>query len=249
MTSTSKSSCSFFTRRFSLRVNPVYRQLVGQIQAARSGRLEAPQMDDREKQHIREYVTRAQAPRLDRLDRGERLLGVGDADPAGRRRVLEGAVEIPVVVEIPDEVLGDRQQPLRQHDPHVPGQVFRERLLGLRADDRIELVVLVVALHQARALEGLGVLVLLGAARFSGAEAGQTDPTAEWIPAQRADLRLLEIESRILIELLIDDVLELEGGQLKDVIGGDLFRSDLELLLRQKSQVHIGYLSAGDRDG
>ncbi|HEX9269588.1 MAG TPA: RNA polymerase factor sigma-54 [Candidatus Limnocylindria bacterium] len=47
------------SRRFSLRVNPVYRQLVGQIQAARSGRLEAPQMDDREKQHIREYVTRA----------------------------------------------------------------------------------------------------------------------------------------------------------------------------------------------
>jgi RNA polymerase sigma-54 factor len=47
------------SRRFSLRVNPVYRQLVGQIQAARTAKLEAPQMDDREKQHIREYVTRA----------------------------------------------------------------------------------------------------------------------------------------------------------------------------------------------
>jgi len=47
------------SRRFSLRVNPVYRQLVGQIQAARSAKAEAPSMDDREKQHIREYVTRA----------------------------------------------------------------------------------------------------------------------------------------------------------------------------------------------
>jgi len=47
------------SRRFSLRVNPVYRQLVGQIQAARTARSEAPSMDDKEKQHIREYVTRA----------------------------------------------------------------------------------------------------------------------------------------------------------------------------------------------
>ena len=47
------------SRRFSLRVNPVYRQLVGQLQAARSAGSEAPQMDDKERQHIREYVTRA----------------------------------------------------------------------------------------------------------------------------------------------------------------------------------------------
>ena len=47
------------SRRFSLKVNPVYRQLVGQIQAARTAKTEAPSMDDKEKQHIREYVTRA----------------------------------------------------------------------------------------------------------------------------------------------------------------------------------------------
>ena len=47
------------SRRFSLKVNPVYRQLVGQIQAARTAKTVAPSMDDREKQHIREYVTRA----------------------------------------------------------------------------------------------------------------------------------------------------------------------------------------------
>ena len=46
-------------RRFSLKVNPDYRQLVGQIQAARGAKTEAPSMDDKEKQHIREYVTRA----------------------------------------------------------------------------------------------------------------------------------------------------------------------------------------------
>src|SRR5712692_5924635 len=47
------------SRRFSLRVNPVYRQLVGQLQAARSAGAQAPQMNDEERQHIRQYVTRA----------------------------------------------------------------------------------------------------------------------------------------------------------------------------------------------
>src|SRR5207245_7151109 len=47
------------SRRFSLRVNPVYRQLVGQLQAARSAGQQALAMSDDEKQHIRDYVTRA----------------------------------------------------------------------------------------------------------------------------------------------------------------------------------------------
>lgn len=47
------------SRRFSLRVNPVYRQLVGELQAARSAGSERPAMTDKERQHIREYVTRA----------------------------------------------------------------------------------------------------------------------------------------------------------------------------------------------
>jgi RNA polymerase sigma-54 factor len=47
------------SRRFSLRVNPVYRQLVAQLQAARSGAAKMAQMSDDERQHIRQYVTRA----------------------------------------------------------------------------------------------------------------------------------------------------------------------------------------------
>jgi RNA polymerase sigma-54 factor len=47
------------SRRFSLRVNPVYRQLVGQLQAARSAGAAAPAMTEDERQHIRQYVTRA----------------------------------------------------------------------------------------------------------------------------------------------------------------------------------------------
>lgn len=47
------------SRRFALRVNPVYRQLVGELQAARSAGTAAPSMNDQERQHIREYVTRA----------------------------------------------------------------------------------------------------------------------------------------------------------------------------------------------
>jgi len=47
------------SRRFQLKVNPVYRQLVGELQAARSAGSAAPTMSDQERQHIREYVTRA----------------------------------------------------------------------------------------------------------------------------------------------------------------------------------------------
>jgi RNA polymerase sigma-54 factor len=47
------------SRRFSLRVNPVYRQLVGQLQAARREGTAATPMTEQERQHIRDYVTRA----------------------------------------------------------------------------------------------------------------------------------------------------------------------------------------------
>ncbi|HEV8671447.1 MAG TPA: RNA polymerase factor sigma-54 [Candidatus Limnocylindria bacterium] len=47
------------SRRFSLRVNPVYRQLIVQLQAARKDGNNALPMNDEERQHVREYVTRA----------------------------------------------------------------------------------------------------------------------------------------------------------------------------------------------
>ncbi|HKW78314.1 MAG TPA: RNA polymerase factor sigma-54 [Candidatus Limnocylindria bacterium] len=47
------------SRRFALRVNPVYRQLVAQVQAARRDGTESVPMTDQERQHIRDYVTRA----------------------------------------------------------------------------------------------------------------------------------------------------------------------------------------------
>jgi RNA polymerase sigma-54 factor len=47
------------SRRFSLRVNPVYRQLVAQVHAARREGAESLPMSDQDRQHIRDYVTRA----------------------------------------------------------------------------------------------------------------------------------------------------------------------------------------------
>ncbi len=47
------------SRRFTLRVNPVYRQLVAQVQAARRDGTDSPQMSDQDRQHVRDYVTRA----------------------------------------------------------------------------------------------------------------------------------------------------------------------------------------------
>lgn len=47
------------SRRFSLRVNPVYRQLVAQVHAARRDGGDSVPMSDHDRQHIRDYVTRA----------------------------------------------------------------------------------------------------------------------------------------------------------------------------------------------
>lgn len=47
------------SRRFALRVNPVYRELVGKLQAARNAGATGLEMNDQERRHIREYVTRA----------------------------------------------------------------------------------------------------------------------------------------------------------------------------------------------
>jgi len=47
------------SRRFSLRVNPVYRQLIAQVAAARREGAESVPMSDQDRQHIRDYVTRA----------------------------------------------------------------------------------------------------------------------------------------------------------------------------------------------
>ena len=133
-----------------------------------------------------------------------------------------------------------------QKDAGVPRQILGERLLGLRADDRVELALLFVPLHEARALEWLGLGVV---ASFVGAVADpetiEADPPGERLSAERTDLHLVEVESRILLELLVDHVLQLEGAELQDVVRGDLFWRDLELLLWKKFQVHLGYLTAG----
>jgi RNA polymerase sigma-54 factor len=47
------------SRRFSLRVNPVYRQLIAQVQTARREGADAVAMSEQDRQHIRDYVTRA----------------------------------------------------------------------------------------------------------------------------------------------------------------------------------------------
>ena len=47
------------SRRFSLRVNPVYRQLIAQVQAARREGTSSVPMSEQDRQHIRDYVTRA----------------------------------------------------------------------------------------------------------------------------------------------------------------------------------------------
>ena len=127
-------------------------------------------------------------------------------------------------------------QALGQQHPCVPREVLREGLLGLRADDRIELVLFLVALHEARAFEGLGLDVLAAlVGTLPGPEAVQADAAGEGLTAERAGLHLLEIESGILLKLLVDDVLQLERAKLKDVVRRDLFRRDLELLLWEES--------------
>jgi len=130
-------------------------------------------------------------------------------------------------------------EPRGQQDPDVPREVLRERLLRLRADDRIELVLLLVTLCEARPLERLGLDVVgLLVWPVPDAETVEADASGEGLAAQRAHLHLVEVERGILLELLVDDVLKLERRELKDVVRRDLLWCDLQLLLREEFQIH-----------
>src|SRR5262249_60525929 len=94
-------------------------------------------------------IARAEAPRLDRLDRAQHLLGLSEGHLRLFRDLLDLDLEVPEVVEVADDVLGDRLQPTRDEDAHVPAEVLPERLLRLGARDRVELLVVLVALREA----------------------------------------------------------------------------------------------------
>ncbi len=184
-------------------------------------------------QHAFADIARADAPRLDGLDRAQRAHRVGHRHLHRGRRVLDRdqGIEIADLVDVADEVLGYRKQTGRQENAHVPRQPFGEGLLGLGAHDRIEFVSLVVALHEARALEWLGLGIVLSRS-LRETEAVEANTPGKRLPAQRTDLLFLEIERRILQQLGIDDFLELQRRKLEDRVRGDLFWRDLQLLLR-----------------
>lgn len=84
------------SRRFSLRVNPVYRQLIAQVQAARRAGAEQVPMSDQDRQHIRDYVTRAKFF-IDNINQ--------------RRQTIARITE--VIVECQEEYLSNGIQQLR----------------------------------------------------------------------------------------------------------------------------------------
>ena len=176
------------------------------------------------------------APRLDTLDGLEDLGRIGERHLHRLRDVFERHLEISEVVQVADDVFGHGVQSLREKHARVPGEVLREGLLGFRAYDRIELVLFLVALHQARTFEGLRLQIFAAFVRsFAGAEAVQADTAGERLTAQRAGLDFLEVEGGVLLQLLVDDVLQLERAELEDVVRRDLLGRDLELLLREES--------------
>jgi RNA polymerase sigma-54 factor len=81
------------SRRFQLRVNPVYRELVGQIQAARGGNGNAPDMNDTDRQHVREYVTRAKFF-IDNINQRRQTMGrITQVIVECQREFLEGGIQ------------------------------------------------------------------------------------------------------------------------------------------------------------
>ncbi len=82
-------------------------------------------------QHAFAYIARSDAPRLDGLDRAQRAHRVRHRHLHRHRRLLDGhtGIEVALLVDVADEVLGDREQPRWQEHAHVPRQPFGERLL------------------------------------------------------------------------------------------------------------------------
>src|SRR5205814_8519158 len=157
-------------------------------------------------------VTGADAPWLDPLDGPERLHRVGDRDLHRSRYLLDRELEIAVVVQVPDDVFGDRMQSRGQQDAGVPREVFGERLLGLRADDRVELALLFVPLHEARALEwlGLGVRAFLVPA-VTAPVTIDADPLRTRVSGERTGPHLLKARVPIPVLSLLDPLLPSDG--------------------------------------
>ncbi len=81
------------SRRFTLRVSPVYRELVLKIQAARRGNGDAVEMSDQEKQHIHEYVTRAKFF-IDNINQRRQTMGrITQIIVECQREFLDGGIQ------------------------------------------------------------------------------------------------------------------------------------------------------------
>jgi len=120
---------------------------------------------------------------------------------------------------------------LRQRDVQVALEDIAQRRGRRDRQQRVELIVGgwgagVVAL-------GLGELEILVQAVDAGC-AAQRAPTAA---AQRL-LALDLVERRVLLELLLDQLLELQRGQHEHIIERDQRRRSFHLLLRQQTHPH-----------
>ncbi len=118
----------------------------------------------------------------------------------------------------------------------VPGEVVLQREVGFGPSDRVELVGLVAQPGLAIAGEVIGageataVLRILRLAWHAFGAVVARDRAA----ADRAGGLLLHLERRVLVELLRDRLLELDGAHLEDVIRRDLLRGDLDVHHRLK---------------
>ena len=126
----------------------------------------------------------ADAPGFDGLDRAQRAHRVGHRHLHRARRVFDRdtRIEVAVLVDVADEVLHDREQPGGEQDAHVPRQPLGEGLLRLGTDNGVELVAFVVTLHEARALEGLGLGIVLSRC-LREAEAVEAHASRKGLPA------------------------------------------------------------------
>jgi hypothetical protein len=163
-------------------------------------------------------VARADADRLERLQRGQDRLDPRQADRQDVGDLLDRAGQVAPLVQVADQLGRDRLVLPRQDRPQVDQQPLLQRLPPGRRRERIELLG-VGAGQGGVAFPSLGPFA--GQVGALQPQAGRADRALQGRPAGLAARYLLGLEGGVLLELAGDRLLQRQAGELEHRARGD----------------------------
>ena len=175
-------------------------------------------------------VARAQADGAHRLQRGQNPLDVGLVDLQRGGDHVDRHAQEAALVQLADQELGDGHVGgVQEHGQLVEQVLVQAALVGQQAED-VEGLVRVLGLDQLARLALGQALAALAAVAAAVA--------AQRVAAGRAERRLVQVEGRVLVQLLHDQVAQLDARELQDLGVLDEAGRDAHLLALLARHAH-----------